>query len=165
MARKVFYSLNYLPDSFRTYEVRHLAAVEGNHSASDDDWELIKSGGVKAVQNWIDAHMEGRNCTIVLIGQDTAKRKWIDYEIRKSWVERKGVLGIHVHHLKDAKGVQTKKGANPFDHFTVEQDDVKLSSIVKTYDPPFTNQKAVFEYISRNIAGWTEEAIKIRSFY
>ena len=53
----------------------------------------------KAVQKWIDDQLTGRSCTIVAIGESTARRKWIDYEITKSWHDKKGVLGIHIHNL------------------------------------------------------------------
>ena len=39
---------------------------------SDNDWEQIKRGGDKAIQNWIDAQLKGKSCTIVLISARTA---------------------------------------------------------------------------------------------
>jgi len=40
-----------------------------------------------------------------------------------------------------------------------------LSQIVKSYDPPFSDSRDVYEYIKENIADWVEEAIEIRSKY
>src|SRR4051794_17379767 len=95
MTRKAFYSFHYLPDHWRASQVRNVGAVEGNPAASDNDWETVKKGGDAAIQKWIDGQLSGRTCTVVLIGSETAKRKWIDYEIKKSWVDKKGVLGIN----------------------------------------------------------------------
>ena len=165
MARRVFYSFHYVPDNWRASQVRNIGTVEGNKPASDNDWETVKNGGEKAIQKWIDDQLNGRGCTVVLIGSEMAKRKWIDYEIKKSWNDGKGVLGIHVHNLKNADGKQSTKGANPFSHFTMDRDGKSLSSIVKTYDPPYTDSKDVYSHIADNIEKWIEDAIKIRKEY
>jgi hypothetical protein len=160
MARRVFYSFHYLPDNWRASQVRNIGVVEGNKPASDNDWETIKKGGDKAIQKWIDDQMNGRSCTVVLIGKDTAGRKWIDYEIETSWNNAKGVLGIYVHNLKDSGGSQTTKGKNPFEKFTMKRDNKTLSSIVKAYDPPYSDSKRAYDYISQNLSKWIEEAPK-----
>lgn len=165
MARRTFYSFHYVPDNWRASQVRNMGVVEGNQPATDNDWETVKKGGDKAIQKWIDDQLDGRSCTIVLIGKETARRKWIDYEIKTSWNNGKGVLGIHIHNLKDANERQTTKGENPFSHFTMDRDNKSLSSIVKTYDPPYTDSKQVYAYIKSNISNWIEDAIKIRNNY
>ena len=72
----------------------------------------------------------------------------------------KGLVGIHIHKLKDRNGNQSTKGKNPFESFKVNQKN--LSEIVKTYDPPNNTSKGVYAYIETKIADWIEEAIKIR---
>lgn len=47
----------------------------------------------------------------------------------------------------------------------MKRDDAKLSSIVKAYDPPYSDSKKVYDYISQNISDWIEEAIRIRENY
>ena len=110
MARRVFYSFHYEADSWRASQVRNIGTIEGNRPVSDNAWEQVKRGGDKAIQNWIDGQLKGRSCTIVLIGANTAGRKWINYEIKKSWNEGKGLLGIHIHNLRDRDGFQSAKG-------------------------------------------------------
>jgi hypothetical protein len=165
MARRVFYSFHYLPDNWRASQVRNIGVVEGNKPASDNDWETIKKGGDKAIQKWIDDQLNGRSCTVVLIGKDTAGRKWIDYEIETSWNNSKGVLGIYVHNIKDSGGNQTTKGKNPFEKFTMKHDNKTLLSLVKAYDPPYSDSKQAYDYISQNLSKWIEEAVKIRKEY
>jgi len=165
MARRVFYSFHYIPDSWRASQIRNMGVVEGNIPASDNDWEKITNAGDKAIQNWIDEQLKGRTCTIVLIGENTAGRKWIKYEIENSWNGEKGVFGIYVHNLKDPEGNQSNKGRNPFDDFTMKRDNMKLSSIVKAYNPSFTDSKDVYDYIQENLSKWIEEAINIRENY
>jgi hypothetical protein len=165
MARRVFYSFHYKPDNWRASQVRNIGVIEGNSPVSDNDWEEITSGGASAIQAWIDGQLSGRSCTIVLIGANTAGRKWIKYEIGKSWNDGKGLLGIYVHNLKDKDQNQSTKGRNPFDDFTMKRDGQKLSRIVKAYDPPYTISANVYDYIKQNIADWVEEAISIRDSY
>jgi len=142
-----------------------MGVIDGNIPISDNDWESITTGGDKAIQKWIDDQLQGKSCTIVLIGENTAGRKWIKYEIEKSWNDGKGLLGIYIHNLKNSDGYQANKGGNPFDDFTMKRDDNKLSSIVKSYDPPYFISTYVYDHIKKNIANWVEEAIKIRNNY
>lgn len=165
MARRVFYSFHYLLDNWRASQVRNIGVVEGNKPATDNEWESIKSKGDKDIQKWIDKQLRGRSCTVVLIGEKTAGRKWIKYEIKKSWNDGKGVLGIYIHNLKDCYEEKANKGRNPFEDFKMDKDGKKLSSIVKAYNPPYTNSKSVYDYISKNLSDWIEEAIKIREEY
>lgn len=163
MARRVFYSFYYKEDNWRASQVRNMGVLEGNKPVSDNDWEQITRGGDEAIKRWINDQLNGTSCTIVLIGQNTAGRKWINYEIEKSWNDRKGLLGIYIHNLKDKDGNQSIKGTNPFDTFYLN--GKPLSQIVKAYDPPYTDSQMVYDYIKKNLAYWVEEAIKIRNNY
>lgn len=163
--RSAFFSFHYEPDNWRASQVRNIGVVEGNPPARDNDWEAIKKGGERAIQNWIDAQLKGRSCTIVLIGQNTAKRKWIDYEIENSWNSNKGVLGIHIHNLKDRFGYQSSKGQNPFSHFTMNRDGTSLANIVPVYDPPYWDSQQVYRHIAANLSSWIENAISVRNSY
>jgi hypothetical protein len=165
MARRVFYSFYYKEDNWRAAQIRNIGVIEGNQPVSDNDWEKVKRGGDDAIKRWINDQLNGRSCTIVLIGSNTAGRKWINYEIVKSWNEGKGLLGIYIHNLKDKDGKQSTKGRNPFDAFTMKRDNIKLSSIVKVFDPPYDDSQMAYNYIKDNIASWVEEAINIRNNY
>ena len=96
MARRVFFSFHYKPDNWRASQVRNAGVVEGNNAVADNAWEEITSGGDKAIQKWIDDQLSGRSCAVVLIGRQTANRKWIDYEIKKAWNDKKGLVGIYI---------------------------------------------------------------------
>ena len=143
--------------------VRNIGAIEGNRPAPDNDWETVVRGGETAIQNWINAQMKYRSCTVVLVGAQTANRKWINYEIVKSWNEKMGVVGIRIHGLKDSKGYTSVAGANPFDSIEYGNTGRKLSSIVKCYDPAGADSKEKYDWIARYISAAVEEAIEIRS--
>ena len=165
MARRVFFSFHYKLDNWRASQIRNIGVIEGNRPATDNEWEKIKSNGEEAIKRWIDDQLHGKSCTVVLIGRETAGRKWINYEIERSWNDGKGVLGIYVNNLKNSSGYTTIKGENPFENFTMERDNAKLSSIVKTYNPPYSSSKSVYNYIRQNISFWIDDAIKIRNNY
>lgn len=163
MARKVFYSFHYEPDNWRASQVRQMGVIEGDAPVADNDWEKVTKGGEPAIEKWIDGQMSGTSCAVVLIGAETAGRKWIEYEICKAWNDNKGVLGIYVHKLKNSDQEQSVKGASPFDPITLRKSGAKLSSIVKAYDPPFSDSTEVYAHIKRNLSNWVEDAIKIRA--
>lgn len=163
MARRVFYSFHYKPDNWRVSQVRNIGTIEDNKPANDNDWETVTSGGDDKIKKWIADQMNGRSCTVLLIGKDTAGRKWINHEIIKTWDDKKGILGVYIHNLKNSSGEQTTKGLNPFDYITIGGTSNKLSSVVKVYDPPYSNSKDVYNYIANNLESWIDEAIKIRN--
>lgn len=165
MAKRVFFSFHYQADNWRAATVRSIGAIDGSSVATDNEWETIKKGGDSAIQKWIDGQIHGKSCGIVLIGSATAGRKWIDYEIKKCWDEGKGLLGIYIHNLKDSSGNQSSKGANPFATFTLKNGTVPLTSVVTAYDPPYTDSKQAYSYISTNLESWIDAAVTARANY
>ena len=160
--RRVFYSFHYEQDNWRAGQVRNIGVFEGNQPATDNDWEGVKLGGDRAVQDWIDGQLRGRSCTVVLVGSSTANRKWIDYEISKSWDTGKGVVGIRIHGLKDRSGRISTCGRNPFEHISSGKTGVSLASVVKCYDPEGTDSKTKYAWIRHYLSDAIEEAISIR---
>lgn len=163
MARRAFYSFYYKPDNWRAGQVRNMGIIEGNPPVSDNDWETITKEGDTEIQNWINAQLVGKSVAIILIGANTAGRKWINYEIKKAWENKKGVLGIYIHNLKNREGEQTYKGTNPFYNIIINGNN--LYGIAQTYDAPHTESKDVYNYIKDNLTDWVETAITIREKY
>lgn len=163
MTRRAFYSFHYQPDNWRAAQVRSMGVIDGNKPASDNDWEDVKAGGDDAIQEWIDDQLAGKTVAIILIGQNSAGRKWINYEIKKAWQDKKGVLGIHIHNLKNSAGVQSEMGKNPFSKFTLGE--ISMDEIVRTYNPPYSASTNVYAHIKENLEDWIEKAIEIRGNY
>ena len=163
MARKVFTSFHYVPDNSRASQIRNMGKLEGNSVATTNKWEEVKKGGDTEIKKWIADNMYGKSCVIVFVGEKTAGRKWIDYEIIKAWNDGRGVFGIYIHKLKDLNGNQAEKGANPFDYVTI--DGIIMSKIVKCYNPPYSVSTNVYAHIKENLEEWIEEAITIRNNY
>lgn len=165
MARRCFYSFHYKPDCHRASQVRMIGAIEGNRPATDNEWEAVTSGKDPAIERWIHGQMDGKSCCIVLVGAETADRKWIDYEILKAWNSRMGVVGIRIHGLKNLNSLTSTAGANPFAKITIGENGPAMSSVVKCYDPPGADSKERYAWICKYLEAAVEEAIKIRQNY
>lgn len=161
--RQVFYSFHYKRDNWRASTVRNIGAIEGNKPAPDNDWETITKRGDEAIKKWINDQMEYRSCTVVLIGSETTNRKWINYEISKSWNKGMGVVGIYINGLKNSGGFISAKGKNPFDYVIFSNTGKKLSSVVNCYEPKGENSKERYDWISKYISTIIERAIEVRN--
>lgn len=163
MARRVFYSFHYKPDNWRASQVRNMGVIEGNRPCSDNDWETITQSGDEKIKKWIAEQLDGKSCAVVLIGANTADRKWINHETVKAWNDKKGVVGVYVHNLQNSDQQQSTKGANPFANIKYGDSGKMLSSIAKAYDPPYSTSTSVYDHIKENLETWVEEAITIRN--
>lgn len=162
MRHRAFYSFHYAPDNWRAATVRSIGAIEGNKPAPDNDWETVEKSGDTAIKNWITDQMKGRSCTVVLVGTNTANRKWINHEISKSWNDGMGVVGIHIHGLKNSDGKVSAKGKNPFTSIDHPSTGKKLSTIVRCYDPTGSNSHERYDWIKEHLENAVAEANKIR---
>lgn len=163
MARKVFFSFHFKNDFSRTQQVRNMGKLEGNSLATANRWEEIKQNGDAAVKKWIDDNIVGKSCLVVLVGSQTASRRWVKYEIRKAWEDGKGVLGIHVNKLKDLNGYTSTRGPSPFSGVTVNGGS--LNGVPPLKIPAGTTSKEAYASIGNSITDWIEEAIELRSQY
>jgi Thoeris protein ThsB, TIR-like domain len=162
MARRCFFSFRFNADAWRASQVRQIGTIEGNRPATDNDWEAVKKGGDDAIKRWIADQINGKSCSVVLVGADTANQKWINHEIVESWNGNMGVVGIYIHGLKNREGVTAEKGENPFDYINHNPTKQKLSAIVKCYNPAGGDSKDRYAWITEHLANAVEEAIKIR---
>lgn len=156
--RKCYISFDAAHDMWRVQQVRNMGRFETQPLLDREAWEQVQRGGDKAINAWMDDNMRGKECLIVLVGAQTADRKWVRYEIERAWSTGLGVLAIHVHNLKDRDGRYSKKGASPFDVHLIEGYAVDA----RTYDPPFTDSVAVYEYIRDNVGQWISHAVEAR---
>ena len=179
MKRQVFFSFRYTYDAWRAGQIRNMGKVSSDSTFSDNDWESIKEETDSKIEKWIDDQLAMRSCLVLLIGQYTYNRKWIEKEIYKAWKAGKGIVAIHIYGLKDATGQQCNKGKNPLECFCIDKtfnyivknsspadkNEINLAEVVKTYDPPYKTSNYVYEHIEENIEDWIEEAIAIRQKY
>ena len=158
MKRRVFLSFHYDADAWRASQVRNMGIVEGDRPCSPSEWEEVKRKGELAIKRWINSHIDGTSCLVVLVGAHTASRQWVRYEICRAWDEGKGVVGIRIHNLKDQDLDTSYMGENPFSKIALQNGKV-LSDYVKCYNPT----GHAYNWIKENLSACIEEAICIRS--
>ena len=143
-------------------QIRNSWVTQGNTTAGfwdDASWESVKRQGEQAIQSWINNEMKGTSVTVVLIGAETYNRKYVLYEIQKSYEEGKGLLGIYIHNMKNQNGYSDNKGQDPFSQIDNLRDEYFCSlyplknNIWKTYD-------WIFDDGYKNIGTWIEQAAK-----
>lgn len=161
LSRSVFTSFHYKQDCMRVQHVKQMGALAGQPLLDSQRWESIKRGGEDEIKRYIAREMRGKDCLVVLIGSQTASRPWVQYEIRKAWTDGLGVLGVHIHGLRDPRTGTSAKGANPFTKIAVAPGSTQsLSSVVPVYDPPAGN---VYGGIEANVERLIDKAIGVRA--
>lgn len=133
MARRVFFSFHYENDIWRANQVRNANVVVGADAAGffdHSEYEEAKKKGDDEITRLIRSKLNGTSVTVVLIGQQTASRPYVRYEIEQSIARSNGLVGVYIHLLKDRNGYGTMSGAAPslpsnvpFPIFTWNPDD------------------------------------------
>lgn len=129
MARGVFFSFHYDDVSeFRANVVRNSRALKttGNPTTFIDQslWEEAEKKSQSALKELINEGLKGSSVTAVLNGSGTANRKWVRYELVKSFIEGKGIVVVHINRIRQrSTGKITAKGRSPLDMLRVIVDD------------------------------------------
>jgi len=116
MARRVFFSFHYQRDIWRVNQIRNIPNVTGCAAAGFQDasiWEAAKKKGDAAIKALIDEGLKNTTVTVVCIGQKTAGRTYINYEIDQSIARGNGIVPLQIHHLEDADGKSDSAGETP----------------------------------------------------
>jgi hypothetical protein len=123
MARRVFFSFHYQDViDFRANVVR-------NHNVTKDDnagyfdasiWESAKRRGDLALKRLINDGLDNTSVTTVLIGSQTYVRRWVRYEVMKSFERGNKLIGIHINSIPDRNRQTKVMGPNPFDYLGLE---------------------------------------------
>lgn len=134
MAKRVFFSFHYQDViDFRANVVRnHWLTKDDRESAGFFDssiWESAKKEGSMAIKRLINEGLNNTSNTCVLIGSDTFKRKWVSYEIMKSFELGNHIFGVHINSIKGKDSKTKIKGNNPLYYlgYSFSSDGKKLN--------------------------------------
>ena len=149
IGRRVFFSFHYERDIWRANQVRNSWLTKSDREAVGfsvaAEWEEVKKKGDESIKHWLNKLLNSTSVTVVLIGNNTSERKFVQYEIKESLKRSNGLIGIYIHNLKDQNGKTDIKGSDPF---------VKLGYTgIKTYD--WVNNNGY-----ENLGDWIEAACK-----
>lgn len=126
MARSVFFSFHYKDvSSFRANVVRNSWVTKRNTTESFIDksmWEEAERKGTNSLKYLIDSGLSGTSVTVVLVGTETYLRRWVRYEIVKSFVENKGIFPVHINRIRSTTDGVIARGPNPLDYLKLKVD-------------------------------------------
>ena len=124
MAKRVFFSFHYQDViDFRANVVRqHWLTKPDREVAGFFDasiWGNAELSGDIGIKRVINSGLEGTTVTCVLIGSETYARKWVRYEVLKSFRRGNSIFAVHINTIK-GKDQQTKaKGPSPLSYLGV----------------------------------------------
>ena len=158
MARRVFFSFHYKNDVWRANQVRNSWVTQGKEAAGfidSADFEKLEKEGEEAVKRWINNQLNGTSVTVVLIGSETSSRKYVRYELQKSYEKGNGIVGVFIHNQKDKEGKTSTKGDTTFGELGKDKagNPIYFFQIAKTYDYIDDNGY-------KNLGDWIEAAAK-----
>lgn len=123
MARSVYFSFHYQDViDFRANVVRNSwkFRCKGDSFRDGSIWEETQEKKVNAIKSLITTELSGKSVTCVLIGSETYSRRWVRYEIMKSFEMKKGQVGVGINWIKDKNGNKKSRGKNPFNYLAVK---------------------------------------------
>jgi len=109
MPRRVYFAFDY-QDVFAVNQIRNAGqfvdrAVAGFSDASQ--WEKLRQRDDAVIRQAIDEALVGTTVTVVCVGQRTANRPWVKYELNASRRRGNGLLGVYLPgqsgHLRPAE--------------------------------------------------------------
>lgn len=118
MARRVFFSFHYQRDVNRAMVARNSWVTKpdrGDAGFFDSSvFESKQRTSPEALRRFLDQGLVGCSVTCVLVGNQTAWRRWVRYEILRSFVDGKGLLAVSIHGIRDMRTRLTDSpGTNP----------------------------------------------------
>lgn len=117
--RRTFFSFHYQYDVSRAHVVRNSwVTKEDREDAGFFDASVFESKereSEEALKQFLNEGLKGSTVTCVLIGNQTAFRPWVRYELVRSFQRGNGVFGIRVNNIKNLQGQLGSAGENPFE--------------------------------------------------
>lgn len=117
MARRAFFSFHYQRDVHRAWVVRNSWVTQERQDAGFFDSSVFESKqrtSDAALTRFLDEGLVNCSVTCVLVGNQTAWRRWVRYELLRSFVEGKGLLGIYIHSIQRFNEGADVQGNDPF---------------------------------------------------
>jgi hypothetical protein len=133
MARRVFFSFYYRDViDFRANVVRqHWLTKPGREAAGFFDasiWGNAELSGDVGIKRVINSGLEGTSVTCVLVGSQTYGRRWVRYEIMKSFRKGNALLSVHINSIKGRDQLTKASGPNPLSYLGVTYSDSGLTA-------------------------------------
>jgi hypothetical protein len=96
--RRVYFAFDY-QDVFAVNQIRRHGEFTGVAVAGFADaslWEKLKQRDQRVIRRAIDDALGNTSVTVVCVGERTARRRWVKYELSASRSRGKGLLGVYL---------------------------------------------------------------------
>ena len=159
MSKSVFYSFHFDRDFWRVQNVRNIGSLDATEPVTPQKWETVKGGGDPAIEKWIAEQMAGKAAVVVLVGAETASRKWVKREIAYAWDHDIPLVGVRINGLRDSDQKTDPAGANPFAEVGLQRGGT-VADHVSLHKPGGSDSKQVHASITANMESWVNGAYR-----
>lgn len=135
MARRTFFSFHYRPDVTRAWVVRNSWVTKVTQGEREDAgffdssvFEAAQREGDDVLKRFLRDGLKNTAVTAVLVGTQTTLRRWVRYEIFRSFMRGNGLFAVRIHTIAGFDKRQSAQGPNPFDDlaFTVDRGQIRF---------------------------------------
>jgi hypothetical protein len=96
-------------------------------------WGNAKLSGDTGIKRVINAGLENTTVTSVLIGSATYARRWVRYEIMKSFRRGNAIFAVQINSIKGRDQFTKAKGLNPLQYLGVRYSESGLTGTLLQY--------------------------------
>lgn len=135
MARRTFFSFHYGPDVTRAWVVRNSWVAKVAQGEREDAgffdssvFEAAQRESDDTLKRFLREGLKNTTVTCVLVGTETTLRRWVRYEVFRSFMRGNGLFAVRIHTIAGFNKMPAAKGSNPFGAvaFTVDGDQVRF---------------------------------------
>src|ERR1019366_2170566 len=141
MARRTFFPFHYKPDVSKAWIVRNSWVTKVAQGQRDDAgffdssvFEAEQRESDDALKGFLRRGLENTTVTCILVGQQTALRRWVRYEIFRSFIRGNGLLAVRINSIASLNSPATLAGSDPFGSlaFWVDKDRLRFKEYMTT---------------------------------
>lgn len=132
MARRTFFSFHYQRDIWRANIIKNSWVTRSDREDAGffdaSVFEEAKKKGDENLKRFLHQGLDGSSVTCVLAGAETYLRRWVRYELIKSFIRGNGILCVSIHQLQDRNQRTDTAGENPLANlaFRVADDRIEF---------------------------------------
>lgn len=169
MARRTFFSFHCQADVIRAWVVRNSWVTKITQGEREDAgffdssvFEAAQCASDDALKRFLREGLKNTTVTCVLVGAETTLRRWVRYEIFRSFMRGNGLFAVHVHTIAGFNKLPAAKGSNSFDNvaFTVDGDQLRFKEYMANgWQPARDVGSMPLNDVAYNLGGLTNHTL------
>jgi hypothetical protein len=117
MARRVFFSFHYQRDVQRAQVVQQSWVTQPDRETAgffnNSVFESKQRTSDDALKSFLNEGLKNSSVNSVLVGNQTAWRRWVRYELLRSFLDGRGIIAISIHSIANLQKQTDSPGTNP----------------------------------------------------